>query len=549
MFQENKDHLQQELFNSYSWMDPKIQASLQGTWAPLFYEHVFCQIDETPFSCLYSLDNGRPNFPVNILLSLEFIKHMKDYVDEDILEQFRFNYQIMYAVGLRNLGELYLSERTIYEFRQRVYRHTIENPDKDDLIFGQFEKLTKQFIEIAGLNTKEQRVDSTQIMTNIKLAGRLSLAYDVLSQAVNACPPELLTDTLKHVLEPEYKTRVLYRSRGSEAQRRIQEIIDLGSELVFIVEPNPSLRKLNAMTILQRFINEQAIFDSEKNSWKAKANKDIDASSLQSAYDPDVTYRKKASKGHVGLVLNIAETCADENPVQIITDYAVEKNRVGDAEMLEKRIPEIKNKMDVTDFYVDGAYFSGEVEKQAQDNGITVHYTDMTGKKPDPQKLPLTAFTIKDHKTVELCPEGHAPYSCQFNGKSKVILAHFDRNVCSNCPRQDTCPVKFRKNNTVLRVEQSAIYLTEARERKEDKSARKEATSKRSAIEGTNSSLKCSQGAGRLKVRGKVKATLVTGMKIIGHNFKQLVRFLNGDIRKKAAEIANNNSQGVIAPI
>jgi|GEM_PF-4463348 hypothetical protein len=34
MFRENKDHLQTELFNSYSTMNPKIQASLQGTWAP-----------------------------------------------------------------------------------------------------------------------------------------------------------------------------------------------------------------------------------------------------------------------------------------------------------------------------------------------------------------------------------------------------------------------------------------------------------------------------------------------------------------------------------
>lgn len=530
-------------------MNPKIQASLQGTWAPLFYEQVFCKIDETPFSCLYSLDNGRPNFPVNILLSLELIKHMKDYVDEDILEQFRYNYQIMYAVGLRNLGELYLSERTIYEFRRRVYHYTVENPDKNDLIFEQFEKLTEHFIELVGINTKEQRVDSTQIMTNIKLAGRLSLAYDVLSQAVKACPPELLTESLKQVLEPEYKTKVLYRTKGSEAQKRIQEMIGLGIELIAIIEPHSNIRELNAMAILQRFINEQATFDSEKNTWQAKANKDIEADSLQSAYDPDVTYRKKASKGHVGLVLNIAETCADENPVQIITDYTVEKNRVGDAEILEKRIPEIQNKMDVTDVFVDGGYFSGGVEKQAQDNGITMHYTDMTGKKPDPEKLPLTAFTIKDHKTVEACPEGHAPYSCQFNGKNNVILAHFDRDTCSNCAKQDACPVEFRKNSTVLRVEQNSIFLAEARERKEDKRARKEATSKRTAIEGTNSALKCSQGAGRLNVRGKVKATLVTGMKIIGHNFKQIVRFFKGDIRKKATEIVNNNSQGVIVPI
>jgi len=237
----------------------------------------------------------------------------------------------MYAVGLRNLGELYLAERTLYEFRRRVYRYTVENPDKDDLIFGQFEKLTKQFIELAGINAGEQRADSTQIMTRAKLAGRLSLAYDVLSQALTACPPELLKDSLKHVLEPEYKTKALYRSRGSEAQKRIQEILDFGIELISITEANPYIRELNAIAILRRFINEQTTFDSEKNTWKAKANKDIEADSLQSAYDPDVTYRKKASKRHVGLVLNIAETCADENPVQIITDYAIEKNRVGDA--------------------------------------------------------------------------------------------------------------------------------------------------------------------------------------------------------------------------
>ena len=261
--------------------ESKDTGQFTGNLGPLFYEHVFCKIDETPFSCLYSLDNGRPNFPVNILLSLEFIKHMKDYVDEDILEQFRFNYQIMYAVGLRNLGELYLSERTIYEFRRRVYRYTVENPGKDDFIFGQFEKLTRYFIELAGINAGEQRVDSTQIMTRAKLAGRLSLAYDVLSQALTACPPELLTDSLKQVLEPAYKTKVLYRSRSSEAQKRIQEILDLGLELVSIIKPNPSLRELNAMAILQRFINEQAIFDSEKNTWKAKANKDIEANSLR----------------------------------------------------------------------------------------------------------------------------------------------------------------------------------------------------------------------------------------------------------------------------
>jgi len=315
--------------------------------------------------------------------------------------------------------------------------------------------------------------------------------------------------------------------------RNAGEIIDLGLELVSLTESHSEIGGLNAIVILRRFIDEQTTFDSEKNVRVAKANKDIAADSLQSAHDPDVTYRKKASKGHVGLVVNLTETCADENPVQMITDYTVEKNSVGDAQMLEKRIPELTEKTDVADMYVDGGYFSTDLEKVAQAAGITMHYTDITGKKPDPEKILLTEFTIKDQKIVETCPEGHAPYSCQFNGKSNVILAYFDKNTCLDCARQEVCPVEIKKNNAALRVEQKEVITAEVRQRLEDKSARQEATSKRAAIEGTNSSLKRSQGAGRLNVRGKVKATLVIGMKIIGHNFKQVVRFFKGKIAEE----------------
>ncbi|MHB1627895.1 MAG: hypothetical protein ACYCVB_05905, partial [Bacilli bacterium] len=109
----------------------------------------------------------------------------KDYTDEEVIEQFYYNYQIHYALGLRNLGELYLAPRTLYEFRERVYRYTTDNAGKDDLIFGQFEQLTQHFINVAKITTQEQRMDSTQVMPNIKRAGRLSLLHDVLVQAQN----------------------------------------------------------------------------------------------------------------------------------------------------------------------------------------------------------------------------------------------------------------------------------------------------------------------------------------------------------------------------
>jgi len=92
----------------------------------------FCRIDEKKFAHLYCENNGSPNKPVNILLSLEFIKHLYDYTDEQLLEQYYFNYQIAYALGQRNLGELYICERTLYDFRRRLYEYTIQHPEEED---------------------------------------------------------------------------------------------------------------------------------------------------------------------------------------------------------------------------------------------------------------------------------------------------------------------------------------------------------------------------------------------------------------------------------
>ena len=105
MFRQNINHRQTDLFNTASCVDPRIRKQLEKSWAPLFYEHVFCKIDEKPFAQLYVEQTGRPNFPVNILLGLEILAAFKDYTVEEMLEQFHFNYQVQWALGIRNIGE------------------------------------------------------------------------------------------------------------------------------------------------------------------------------------------------------------------------------------------------------------------------------------------------------------------------------------------------------------------------------------------------------------------------------------------------------------
>jgi hypothetical protein len=538
MFKENTDHKQQEIYNSSMELHPKIQEKLKESWASIFYEHVFCKIDEKPFAALYSPNKGRSNFPVNTLLSLELIKHLFDYTDETLLDQYNFNYQVMYALGERNLGERHLAERTFYNFRRRVYQYTTLHPEKENLIFGQFKALTRHFIERAGINTQQQRMDSTFFMSNIKLAGRLSLAYDVLLQAIKACPEEILPDKLKEVLDPEFKTNLLFRNRSSQLPGQLEEMLNLAAMLLGLVKGYKIASSFEIL-LVERFLEEQALYDKETKSWHPKKNKEIKAASLQSAYDPDATFRKKGDKANKGYLLNLTETCADENPVQLLTDYNVKNSSASDTEMLAGRLQEIKSNTDITDLYVDGGYYGKETEIKAQEHQVKMHYTDMTGTAPRVNKILLTAFEIDGDFKVLSCPEKHPALKSNLKKKTGIVSAHFSLEHCRQCPQRENCPVRFQKKSAVLRVKQNAILAARARERVFCEPLRKEATSKRAAVEGSISAIKRSQGAGKLRVRTYPKVQVAMGLKLIGHNIRQMIRFYQGKVRKAAGVVAS----------
>jgi hypothetical protein len=94
---------------------------------------------------------------------------------------------------------------------------------------------------------------------------------------------------------------------------------------------------------------------------------------LQSAHDPDATYRKKGNKSSTGYVSNITETCSKENEAQLITDYTLEKNTVADVDMLIDRMEDIKNRTGLQELYADGGYYGEAVQEVAPKNDVTMH--------------------------------------------------------------------------------------------------------------------------------------------------------------------------------
>ena len=194
------------------------------------------------------------------------------------------------------------------------------------------------------------------VSPNIKKAGRLSLAHDVLRQAVKIIPKGSLSDTLKPVLEDYFKNELLFKTRNRELDSRLQKVLDLITEVDELSQKSGLL--LGEIAILRRFLNEQPVTTRNKEKWFAKAVAEIESSSLQSAYDQEATFRKKAGKSNSGYVLNLSETCSPENEVQFITDYKLEPNNKSDIEIAQDRLPVIKQKTDLTDMYADGGYHS-----------------------------------------------------------------------------------------------------------------------------------------------------------------------------------------------
>ena len=543
MFRENNSHLQQSFITSERWMNPAVLARLMKSWAVVFYNTVFCKINEAIFSKLYCSDNGRPNFPVNVLLSLEYIKSLFDYSDVELIDQFYFNYQISFAVGIKSVGEVNLSPGTLYEFRRKIYKYAAENPDTGDLIFEQFIELTKGFAKESNVVVNEQRMDSTMITANIKNAGRLALAYDVIEQALKVLPKELMTESMKEILKDGYKSKLLYKSKGIQVIGRLQEILDICGTVAKIIEDIPEIVDLSAMKVLIRFIDEQTNIDSGTEKRTIKANKEIKANSLQSAYDEDATYRKKANKSGKGYVVNIAETCNENNGTQFITDYDVKPNVVSDIEIAEDRLPEIKSNFDVTDMYVDGGYCSTNVSNVAESNSITMHYTDMTGKKDDDNMISVNEFELDEDKTVKRCPAGFKPADTNYDPEKDKVSAHFSKEACNICEFRDKCCVTEQAKANKFSTTGAAIELQNMRD--EIKEDRKENTSKRTAIEGTNSELKRSHGLGDVKVRGIVKVSITTGLKMTACNFKRFAKNVLERMIKKPVLLNINKNQGI----
>lgn len=350
MFRKNNTHLQPPLLSSVRILPEKQRRCLETSWADIFYHEFFQRVDESPFAVWYSDKASRPNIPVNVLVSLEFLKAGHGWSDEEMYDQFQFNLQVRYALGLHSFDTGQFEFRTVYNFRRKLVKHQKETGE--DLLSVTFNEVTDEQLAAYGIHTERQRMDSSQVSSNIADMSRLELVVTAVQRLA-----ELLNEAQQAkcaaLLEPYHKGKakqLVYRVKGKAAtQEALQVAGNVLAQLLSGLAGNTLDTQNETIYQAATHLFTENFSPTEAEAVYVKKNDEITSGALQSLDDLEATFRRKGGKAYKGYVVNVTETCDPRNELQLITNVQAAPNNIDDAALLCEALPQLKERTNVND--------------------------------------------------------------------------------------------------------------------------------------------------------------------------------------------------------
>jgi hypothetical protein len=540
MFRKNTQHQQPALISAASELPEKQRQRLKNSWAGVFYREFFSRIDEQSFAVLYSEKGSRPNVPVNVLVGLEALKAGFGWSDLELYEHFCYDLQVRYALGYDRLGDGDFEIRSLYYFRERLSRYNAEAGI--NLLEKAFEKITDAQIVDLKVRTGMQRMDSTQIASNIVSASRLQLLVEAVQRVeriLNTADRARLSETFA----PYMKDRAghyTYRVKGREAQQ--EHLQRIGQTLHALLQDlKNDYAAETAYQVLERIFAEN--FHLIESGVCAKENAEITSACLQSVDDLEATYRTKGTGHYKGYVANLTETCDPENEIQLITKVQVAPNHMDDSQLLAEALPDLKKRTDLDTLVTDGGFGSEASDQALQEQDVTLIQTAIRGAQPNPHKFSLCDFDVQpDEKGAPAtltCPQGQT--TPVLPGHTTGWQARFDPRQCSACPchLDGRCRTQPQKRDPRYLLTFTTYEMQAAQRRKAYRAHKGDSHNLRSAVEATVRSVKHPFAAGKVPVRGKFRVACLIIASAATANVRRIQRYLMA--KMKAAQEANNS--------
>jgi hypothetical protein len=519
LFRKNTKHQQPGFFDSQQLMSVKMRQRLQSSWAQIFREVVLRRIPEEIFAKLFSETDSRPNAPINVIVGGDILKSGLGWTDEELEEHLGFDLLTRHALGLDDLGQEAPTLRTVYNLRRRVREHAEQTGE--NLYAQVFNRITDEQLAQLQLRTGWQRMDSTQLLSNIARMNRLELVISVLQKGVKALPEA--QQKVWRQAEDQYLSKpaqnVCYRLKTADTESHLLHIGEL--LLALLSELQESKSDEVVIAVVQRTVAEQYEI-IEESKVVLRAATEIDGDSLQTPHDPEATYREKNGESYKGYVTNLSETCDPANPVQLITSVQTAGNTTDDGQLLSAALDDLAERgIEIREATVDGGYNGPVAEAACAQHRVALRPTTIRGGQGASDRFGWEKYDWtwdeEGQPDTVTCPWGQTA-SLQ-PGRSNWWLARFDKQVCADCPFfEKECRVRpYRRKPPTLHVNLRSIQVAGLRQGMSPYNY-----AIRANVESTVHAFKRPFSSSKLPVRGLIRAHMVACGSALVVNLRRL---------------------------
>lgn len=523
-----KDHWTGNLFDPWEHLGPQRRQMLDSSWPGLFRAHLLSQLPVERLARKFREFRGRPSKELVMMLGGMILQHLFDLTDTETREALLFRVDWQYALDITDPSDarVYVSDRT-----WRNYRSWCIEQGLDGLVF---EQLTDALREAFGVDTSNQRLDSTHLVSNMRTLGRTGLFVATVTkflkklcrvrpEAYASLPPELTARYMEREAGACFS-----RTKPSQAGRTLQAAAEDMAMLVEQFRPDDAIRKWAEYRYLERVLMEQCAVTGtgRERQVTLKPPRTVSPDCLQNPADPDAAYSKHKGSGYQAQLMETyqpEETRAPQKPT-LVTQVTVEPADHRDMDAVMPALDATAQRhCKPTRLLADTHYGSDENRERAKARGVEL--VAPVGGIATPRGLALGLFAA-DPRTglVTRCPRGHSPEKVTRTPKNR-LCAYFSLAVCQTCPFRPDCPVTLNRKWAILRYTDASLRCAQRRVAEETREFR-EVYRWRAGIEGSNSHLKRDTGANRLRVRGLGPVRFAVTLKVLGLNILRCARAL-----------------------
>jgi len=389
---------------------------------------------------------------------------------------------------------------------------------EDDIAAEVFHRVTSALIEALELDVSRQRLDSTHVFSDMATFGRSKLMGVAIKRFLTQLKRHHrpLYDALPEAFRGRYApSQAKLFADFTGGRKRLRQTV--AEDLLFVVNrfaDNESVADRTSYQGMARVLGEQCEVSEDKTSVEVKAKTGGDVT--QNPSDPDATYDGHKGPGYQA---QIAETCGEDNDVQLITGVEVEPAHQSDQDAVEPMLDQLAEHGRAPDsMYADTGYGRDENVVEAERRGVDLQSPVGGGSPQNPENLTVDDFVIDEAtETVRRCPNGCVPKSSTHDPEKGETRTVMDTSDCSSCAFRPQCPVRKARGQFVLEHTPAQRRLA-ARRAEQATDAFGENYRIRAGGESVNSGLKRKTGMGRLRTRGCPRVRMAVLLRCAGWN-------------------------------